>query len=42
MNKLQTIKKIVMLNKGKNLTQNKDLKLEYNYQIKLAFKKLLR
>jgi hypothetical protein len=42
MNKLQTIKRIVMLNNGKNLTQNKDLKLEYNYQIKLAFKKLLR
>jgi hypothetical protein len=42
MNKLQMIKRIIMLNDGKNLTQNKELKLEYNHQIKLTIKKLLR
>lgn len=41
MNKLQIIKKIIMLNKQMKLV-NQDLKLEYKNQIKLAFVKLIK
>lgn len=41
MNKLQVIQKIVMLVK-KMLVVNKDLKVEYAKQIRLAFIKLVK
>ena len=41
MNKLQVIKRIVMLNKQMKFV-NKDLKVEYKKQIKLAFVKLIK
>ena len=41
MNKLQVIKKIVMLVK-QMLVVNKDLKVEYAKQIRLAFIKLVK
>ncbi len=41
MNKLQVIKRIVMLNKRIKFV-NKELKVEYKKQIKLAFVKLIK
>jgi hypothetical protein len=41
MNKLQTIKRIVMLNKRIKFV-NQELKIEYKKQIKLAFVKLIK
>jgi hypothetical protein len=41
MNKLQVIKRIVMLNKRVKFV-NQELKVEYKKQIKLAFIKLIK
>jgi hypothetical protein len=41
MNKLQVIKRIVMLNKRIKFV-NKELKVEYKKQMKLAFVKLIK
>jgi hypothetical protein len=41
MNKLQTIKRIAMLNKRIKFV-NQELKIEYKKQIKLAFVKLIK
>ena len=41
MNKLQVIKRIVMLNKRIKFV-NKELKVEYKNQMKLAFVKLIK